>query len=343
MFNFSKSGKFHKLALAGAAVLSAGILLAGCGGGEKKAEGPAKVRIGWSPSACGAPIFVAYEKGFFKEEGLEAEMIQVDQAHISEAVGAGQVDIFNGLMGKLIKPLENGLQAQAVSGLHKGCIKILVPKDSPIKTIADLKGKKIGVPGMMDAGTIIARRALHSAGIDATEKTTEVEFAVFDRNDLPQALDTKKVEAVAFGDPQATIAAEKYGLRVLLDTSKDKPFGDEYCCALFMASKLIKSDPATAEKVTRAVQRASQWVQEHPLEAAQLEIDKKYVAGNAELIAGMLKSYNYTPSVQGGYDAMLKTVEGLNAIGLIKPGTDAKKFTDAHTAFFKNFPDKPAK
>lgn len=338
MLNFKK---WSKLIVLGAVLtLLASFFLAGCGE-QKKAEGPVKIKVGWSPSACGAPIFVAYEKGFFQEEGLEPEMIQVDQAHISEAVGAGQVEVFNGLMGKMVKPLENGLAAQAVTGLHKGCIKILVPENSDIKTIADLKGKKIGVPGMADAGTIIARRALHSVGVDVTEKSTEVEFAVFDRNDLPQALDTKKVDAIAFGDPQATIAAQKYGFRVMLDTSKDKPFGDEYCCALFLATKLVKEDPATAEKITRAVQKASQWVQDHPEEAAQLEVDNKYVAGDPGLIAGMLKSYNYTPSVQGGYDAMFATVKSLVEIGILKADIDVKKFVDAHTAFFKDFPDKP--
>ena len=328
----------------GLAVLTAGALLTGCDGGEKKqAAGPVPVKVGWSPSACGAPVFIAYEKGFFKEEGLAPEMIQVDAAHIAEAVGAGQVDIFNGLIGKLIKPLENGLAAQEVTGLHKGCIKILVPNDSDIKTIADLKGKKIGVPGLADAGTIIAKRALHGVGVDVTDKSTEVEFTVFGRNDLPQALDMKKVDAIAFGDPQATIAAEKFGFRVLLDTSKDKPFGDEYCCALFMASKLVKGDPETAKKVTRAVQRASQWVHDHPEEAANIEIEKKYVAGDVKLVAALLKSYDYSPSVQGGYDAMLNTVKSLSEIGLTKGKVDAKKFTDSHTAFFKDFPDKPEK
>lgn len=343
MFSFKK-GKSKKLLALGVVALTLGtILLGGCGSEKQDAASnePVKVKVAWSPSACGAPIFAAYENGYFKDEGLDVEMIQVDAAHVSEAVGAGQVDVLNGLVSKMIKPMENGLAVQATTGLHRGCIKLLTKSDSDINTIADLKGKKIGVAGMADAGTIIARRALHYAGIDATEKTADVEFAVYSRNDLAQALETDKVDAIAVGDPQATITAQEYGYRVLLDTSKDKPFGDEYCCDLFISTRLVKEDPATAAKVTRAVQRASQWVQDNPDAAAQLEVDKKYVAGDPALIASMLKSYDYTPSVQGGHDAVLAAVRSLVEIGFMKDGTDADRFTEEHTAFFENFPDAP--
>lgn len=341
MFKFSKC---RRLLALGAATLALGsLLLSGCGEQQAaKSNEPVKVKIGWSPSACQAPLFVAYEKGFLQEEGLDPEMIQVDAAHISEAVGADQVQVFNGLVSKMIQPMENGLAVQATTGLHKGCVKVLVPKDSTVQSFVDLKGKKIGVAGMADAGTIIARRALHYAGVDATSTTTEVEFAVYGRNDLPQALDTGKVDAIALNDPQASIAAQEYGYRVLLDTAKDKPFGDEYCCDLFITSKLIKEDPETAAKVTRAVQRASQWIQAHPEETAQLELDKKYVAGDVALVTSLLKSYDYTPSVQGGHDAVYAAVKSLVEIGILKEGTDADKFTEAHTAFFKDFPDVPS-
>ena len=52
-----------------------------------------------------------------------------------------------GLIGKMLQPLENGLPIKFTTGLHTGCTKLLVPSSSNIKSIADLKGKKIGVPG----------------------------------------------------------------------------------------------------------------------------------------------------------------------------------------------------
>ena len=53
------------------------------------------------------------------------------------------------------------------------------------------------------------------------------------RNDLPQALENGAVDAIALGDPTASIAEEQYGLTALIDTATDPEYKDEYCCAAF--------------------------------------------------------------------------------------------------------------
>ena len=268
-------------------------------------------------------------------------MVQVDAAHISDAVGSGQVDAFQGMAAKLVQPLENGLPVKAVSGIHTGCQKVLVRGDSPIQSLSDLKGKTIGVPGLADAGTILVKRALHNEGIGVTDKDLEVEFRVFDRNDLPQALEKGAVDAITASDPVGPIMVQQSGYRVLLDNAKDEPFAHEYCCLAFVTDKLAKENPKAAASFVRAINRAALWVQQHPREAAQLELDKKYVAGNIDLNTSLIESYNYTPSVQGGYDAIKNVASELAYIGLISPKTDAEKFAKAHTQRFEGVPDTP--
>lgn len=327
-----------------AAVAALGVaalaLATGCGQ-EKAAEGPIPIKVAYSPSVCNASIFVAYEKGFFEEEGLAPEMVQVDAAHISDAVGAGQVDVFQGLASKLVQPLDNGLPAKVVVGIHTGCVRLLVPGDSPINTIADLKGKKIGVPGLADAATIVAKRALYREGIGVTDKNLEVEFSVFSRNDLPQALQKGAIDAIGVGDPVGPIASAQYGLRTLIDTARTEPFGSEYCCVGLVTNKFASENPEAAAKYVRAISKASAWVQKHPREAAQLELDKKYVSGDIELNSSLLESYNYNPSVQGGLDAIRDVARELAAIGLISPDTNADEFMRAHSATFQGVPDAP--
>jgi NitT/TauT family transport system substrate-binding protein len=306
------------------------------------ASGPTPIRIGYSPGVCNASLFVAYEKNFFQAEGLAPQMIQVDAAHISEAVGAGQVDVFQGLASKLVQPLDNGLPAKVVLGLHTGCIKVLVPKDSPIRSVADLKGKRIGVPGLADAGCIIARRALHREGVSVADRKLEVEFAVFGRNDLVQALDKGAVDAIAVGDPVGAIAVQQYGLRVLIDTAVTPPFDQEYCCIALIATKLVRKNPEVAAAVVRALAKASLWVQKHPREAAQLELEKKYVAGNIELNTALLQSYNFNPSVTGGYDALRAVAQELAHIGIIDEKIDGEQFAKEHFVRFAGVPDRVA-
>ena len=325
--------------------------LTACGGSSSNSDasaaagsadsGATHLRFAYHGSLCGAPLYIAQENGFFADENLEIEQVTVDAAHVAEAVGSDQVDVGMGLIGKMLQPLENGLPIKFTTGVHTGCIKLLVPADSGINTVTDLKGKNIGVPGLADAGTIVTKRSLHAAGIDASESSSEVTFTVFSRNDLAQALQNKAVDAIVLGDPQASITQEEYGLTALIDTATDPAYKDEYCCAAFVTNKLAEENPEAAAAFTRAVQKASQWVQENPDEAAKIIVDKKYVSGDADFCAQVLKSYNYKPSVQGGYDALKLSAEQLTEIGILKEGTDATKFADNAYIFFDDVPDAP--
>ncbi len=316
-------------------------LAVGCGGGKKESAAAVPVKVGYSPGVCNAAIFAAYENGYFREAGLEAEMIQVDAAHISDAVGAGQVDVFQGMASKLVQPMENGLPVVAVTGIHTGCQKVLVPGDSEIRTPADLKGKRVGVPGLADAGTILVKRALYREGIGVTDKNLEVEFRVFNRNDLPQALAKGAVDAIAVGDPVGPVAVREFGFRVLIDNARDVPFSNEYCCLGFVTEKLAKERPEAAAAFVTAVNRAALWVQSHPREAAQLELDHKYVSGNIEMNTELLKSYSFIPSVQGAHDALTAVAKELNVMGLVKAGTAERAFIDRHFVRFPGVPDQP--
>lgn len=304
-------------------------------------SGVTHLRFAYHGNLCGAPIYMAIENGYFADENIELEQVTVDAAHVGEAIGADQVDVGMELLGKMLQPIENGLPIKFTTGVHTGCQKLLVPGDSDIKTVADLKGKNIGVPGLADAGTLITKRSLNAEGIDISDGSSEVTFTVFSRNDLAQALQNGAVDAIALGDPAASIAEEQYGLTALIDTATDPEYKDEYCCAAFVTSKLAEENPKAAAAFTRAVQKASQWVQDNPDETAKIITEKEYVSGDVDFCAQILKTYNYKPSVQGGYDALKLGAEQLTEIGILKEGTDATKFADNAYIFFDDVPDAP--
>lgn len=275
---------------------------------------------------CHAPIHVAIENGYFDEEGLKYEEVEVNGAVIQEAVGANQVDAGFGLIAKFIQPLENGLPLKITSGMHTGCTKLLVKKESGIKSVADLKNKKIGVPGLADSATITTKRALARRNIGVASNNLEVDFLPFSSADLPAALNNDSVDAIAVSDPIATNAEEEYKLDVIIDTATDEEFKDEYCCVSFVSAELASKHPDLAAKFTRAVQKGSAWVQKHPRETAQMQIEKGYVSGDLEANAKMLEHYYYNPSVSGGYDALETVSRELQDIGILKESTDIDAF-----------------
>ena len=235
--------------------------------------------------------------------------------------------------------MENGLPIKFTAGIHTGCVKIVAPKDSGIESPADLKGKKIGVSGLAGAETIVAKRVLANEGISFDETNPGAEFVVFNKNDLGQALENGAIDVIAMSDPIVSQFVQQYDLNVLVDTATSEEFSSEYCCASFVSNKLAEEHPDIAAAFTRAVLKASVYVNEHPEEAAKIQLDKKYVTGDLEFNTSLLKSYNYIPSVQGGYDAIKLSVEQLAQIGILKEGTDAQQFTDNVYAFYDDVPD----
>ncbi len=336
--------KFRNLSKVCTAAVLAFALLTGCAGGAaqtSEGEGATAdtsatesddyvLKIAYNNSLCEAPIQMGVEKGFFEQEGIKFEMVKVDAAHMPEAIGSGQIDAGFGLLGKYLQPVDNGLDIKITAGIHTGCIKVLVPQDSDIKSVADLKGKKVGTTGLGAAApTIITRRSLYHAGLNAAPDNCDVEFVVYSGSDLAQALANGAVDAIANGDPQASIAEKEYNLRPIIDTATDDEYKDEYCCISFVTGKLAQEHPELADKFTTAIMKASQWVEENKDETAKIQVEKEWVSGDPEFNASVLKNYSYKPSVNGGYEALKVTVPDLQAIGLINKDRDPEEFIDS--------------
>lgn len=339
--------------VAAAIVLTSVLGLAGCGGQAGNGSGSAaksvsaqtdtktNMRVAYSPSLCEASTVVAYEKGFFKEEGINAEMINIQGASETEALGTDKVDGMQTLVSKIIQPIQNGLPVKLTAGLHTGCVRIVTRPDTGITDVKGLKGKKIGVSGLADTATVIAQRALHTDGIGVTPDNMEVEFVVVERNSLPQALKSGQVDAIAMTDPVGAIAMKEYGFTSVLDTASSPEFKDEYCCSAILTSKFVEEHPDLAKGYTRALMKGALYVSRHPDEVAQMLHDKNYVSGDVALNAELLKSYNYIPSVKGGHDAIVRATKQLGEIGIVNP-TDAEALADGAFQYFDGLEDTPS-
>ncbi len=282
-------------------------------------SGLKKVRVGYFGNTCEAPLFAAYEQGFFKEEGLDAELIKGDHTILKEGLATNKIDVTDGLLMQWIKPAEQGLNVRFTTGLHTGCIKILVPANSAIKSVNDLKGKRIGVPAIGGGPMNLVVRLLSSAGIDVKNGVT---WRAFPNAELELALAKGEVDVITLADPLAQIIVNKGKARTLFDSAVDKPFSNEYCCLLVLNGKIVQEDPKTAAAITRAVMKGAKWVSENPEKTAKMEVERKYIPGDADVNAKILAHYNYMPSVEGGEQAVIAGSKELKASGILEPGTD---------------------
>ena len=147
----------------------AAALFAGCKKSEiamKTADGLTKIKVGYIGITCEAPIFSAVENGFFKEEGLEVELVKCEWSKYKDVLALGGFDVTHHLIMMFLKPIEQGLDVKMTAGIHTGCLRVQAPRNGAIKTVQDLRGKRIGVPGMGTPPFIFANRVLGSNGID---------------------------------------------------------------------------------------------------------------------------------------------------------------------------------
>jgi NitT/TauT family transport system substrate-binding protein len=275
--------------------------------------------------ACGAPSYIAYEKGFFKEEGLDVELVSGTLDENKAGLQTGEFTVTNGDF-QWFPSIQQGMDLKIIGGLHYGCIKLVVPPNSPIKSAKDLNGKKIGVDEIGGTPMSITSVVLANAGIDPQKG---VQWLAYPLDQLTTAVGKGEVDAFAAWDPYGTLAVQKNGYRVLTDIGTDPLFANKSCCFLYASKKQIDQNPQRVAAIARAYQKADDWIQKNPEEAAKIEIDKKYISGtDLKLVTELIKSYNYHYTTDAAKDDIRYFVKQLNKTGYLKSDTDPDKFAD---------------
>jgi NitT/TauT family transport system substrate-binding protein len=297
------------------------LLLAGC---RKNATTGAsnKIRVGYIGLTCEAPIFSAVEKGFFKEEGLEVEMVKCEWANYKDVLALGGFDITHHLVMYFLKPIEQGLDVKFTAGIHKGCLRVQASTKGNIHTVQDLRGKRIGVPGMGTPPFIFANRVLGANGIDASK---DVSWRVFPAGELGLALDKGEVDAVADSEPIGSLLLADGKVRNVADQAQDMPYKDEYCCAVIVNGKYLSAHPKESAAATRALLKGAKWVETNPAAAARLSVEKKYLASNPELNTVAISHLRYVPSVSGADEAVQSAAAEMKVAGMLSPSTNVSE------------------
>ena len=295
------------------------LLVAGCSKKETAKTESNKVRVGWIGLTCEASIFSAVENGYFKDEGLDVELIKCDWKTYKDTLALGGYDITQHLVMYFLKPIEQGLDVKFTGGIHTGCLRIQAAAKSDITTVEQLRGKRIGVPGMGTPPFVYSNRVLKRHGIDGSR---EIEWKVFPVGELGLAIDKGEVDAVADSEPIGSMLLTSGKVRNVADQAVDKGYKDEYCCEVIANGKWLSANPKTAAAATRALLRGAKYVQANPMAAAEMSVDKKYLASNPKLNAIALSKLGYIPSVSRAEASVTTAAQEMIAAGMLAPNTN---------------------
>lgn len=220
------------------------------------------VLLDWFTNPDHAPVITAHTKGFFAAEGLEVELIEpADPAMPPKLVAAGQGDIAISYQPTLHAQIDEGLPLKWIGTLVETPLNsLIVLKDGPIKTLEDLKGKKIGfsVSGFEDA---MLGQMLKSVGLSVEDvELINVNFA------LSPALMSGQVDAVigAYRNFELTqIKIEGKEGKAFFPEENGVPIFDEL---VYVVHKDQTDDPRYA-KFLAAVEAATIYLTNHPDDA----------------------------------------------------------------------------
>jgi NitT/TauT family transport system substrate-binding protein len=301
-----------------AAALTA-LILAGCSKKETAKQESNKVRVGYIGLTCEASIFSAVENGYFKDEGLDVELIKCDWKNYKDTLALGGYDITQHLVMYFLKPIEQGLDVKFTGGIHSGCLRVQAAANSDITTIEQLRGKRIGVPGMGTPPFVYTNRVLKRHGIDGSK---EIEWKVFPVGELGLAIDKGEVDAVADSEPIGSMLLTSGKVRNVADQAVDAGYKDEYCCEVIANGKWLTANPKTAAAATRALLKGAKYVEANPKAAAEMSVEKKYLASNPKMNAVALAKLSYIPSVSRAEASVKTAAQEMVAAGMLAPNTN---------------------
>ena len=243
-----------------------------------------KVRISFSSrSNTSVPYYVAVSKGFFRDEGMDVEIIQANPRLGVMALMNGDVS-FTGTFVSTVRGILSGFPLKIVLVAFKKGVYYLIAHPS-IKDVQDLKGKKLGVSSIRGADHLVAEEVLRSKGLNPALMQP---VALGDTSVRLQSVITGAVEVTTLSPPH-DLMAQKAGVKVLAGP----PEIGMPASGMITSERLIKENPQFVRRGVRALLRANRFIDEN----------------RAETIKVLLQWVKQTPEIAArSYDVELKSI-----------------------------------
>jgi NitT/TauT family transport system substrate-binding protein len=228
------------------------------------------------------PLTIAEQLGYFKAEGLDVTIVDfAGGSRALQAVVGGSADVVSGAFEHTINMQFKGqpMRAFVLQGAAPQIVLGVNPKTLPnFKTVADLKGKKIGVTAPGSSTNVLANFVLAKAGL----KPSDVSFVgVGAGSGAVAAMRAGQIDAMSNLDPVITLLTRSGDMKIVTDTRNmaeaEKVFGGPMPAGcLYAPQPFLDKHPHTAQALANAMVRANKWIQQ---------------AGGGDIIKAVPESY----------------------------------------------------
>lgn len=301
------------------AVIGAAVLLAGA-----RAEDTTKIMIGTNYLRISLPVFVAQGSGIFQKNGLNVELQFFETAQpLMDALCGGKLDI----AGYTAFPITFAGQARSKTELNYTTAMLeddahpismfVVKADSNITSLAELKGKKIGILPTY-AYKVWLELVLKQNGIQPEEVTIQQVAPALSATTLQSG----GVDVLFTNDPAVTVTVQKGIGKILIPGAVvPKYLGKPFFFASFnMTKSFVNKNPDSAKKIVKSLDEAIAFIHANPAEAKK--IMAQFLPEAQRGMAGKFADSLYLPSAEVQPDALSKLQDEFLKQGIVKEKLD---------------------
>lgn len=251
-------------------------LLAACAPQATPTEAliPVSLPVGYIPNVQFAPLYVAIENGYFREEGLDVTVDYSMENDNLALIGAGRLEFAIVSGEQVLLARAQGLPVVYTAAWYQQYpVGIVAKNEQGIQTPADLKGKKIAVPVLAGASYIGLRALLSAGGLQ--ESDVELDVVGFTQAEMI-ATDHDDAAVIYVANEPVQLEARGYTVDVL----RVSDYLPMVANGLATSEQMLRDNPERVQKMIRALLRGIQAAAADP--NAAFEISKKFVDNLAE-------------------------------------------------------------
>jgi NitT/TauT family transport system substrate-binding protein len=290
------------------------------------------------------PLSIAESLGYFKAEGLDVTIADfAGGSRALQAMVGGSADVVSGAFEHTVNMQAKGqrLRAFVLQGRAPQIVLGVNPQTMPkFRTVADLKGKKLGVTAPGSSTHVLANFVLGKAGLKPGDVAI---IGVGAGPGAVAAMTSGQIDAISNLDPVITLLTRAGNLKVVSDTrvvaESDRIFGGPMPAGcLYAPQGFIDRNPATVQALTNAIVRADRWI--HSAGASEIikAVPEAYLLGDRAVYVDAFLAAKGALSDDGVFpDAGAETAR--RALASIDPEIAAAK-TDLAALYTNDFARK---
>lgn len=238
--------------------------MASGGAGHESTNARAELKVGFLPVTCHLTCPVTdYATRTSTMTRFESQRF-TDFPTVVESIKSGRLEATFMIAPLAMKLREQGVPVKIAYLGHRDGSTVIVRKDLPATSLADLRGKTFAIPSKYSNQYLVISKLMEDQGV----KPEEIKFVELPPPDMPGALAAKAIDAYFVGEPHSA-KAELDGTGRVLYHAKDI-WPHFISCVLVVTEKLIKEQPSVVADLVRGIAESGEWAETHRLEAAKV-------------------------------------------------------------------------